>query len=206
MLFFSSIFLLAFFITFPHWWKPWECHLVQPVHGASQIKGSHWRMPVFHYRHLCAAFGLMPFPVPPDFSLGNSRAPQSWIIQTSCPNTTDIWTTISIEGDNNWHQVMNNYICRELTFPSCLLTDLDNYRGSCQMSINITGKASLCMNQTTQTMCSTLNRLHRIVFPRTILSSAYNALSWSNCLESSSVDTALQFVGSKWIRTILPPF
>lgn len=91
-------------------------------------------------------------------------------------------------GWYNWHQVMNNYIYQELTFPSCLLSDLDNYRGSCQTSINITGKASLCMSQTTQAMCSTLNRLHRIIFPRTILSSAYNDLSWSNCLESSSVD------------------
>ena len=72
------------------------------------------------------------------------------------------------------------------------------------MSINITGKASLCVSQTMQAVCNTLSRLYRLLFPRTILSCADNTLSWSNCLESSSVEIVLQLVGNKCIREIVP--
>lgn len=102
---------------------------------------------------------------------------------------------------------MDNYICRELTLPACLPTNLGNYRGHCQRSMNITGKASLCVSQTMQAVCRTLSRLCRFLFPRTIFSCADNTLSWSNCLESSSVEIILQLVGNKCIRKIVPlPF
>lgn len=72
------------------------------------------------------------------------------------------------------------------------------------MSINITGKASLCVSQTMQAVSNTLSRLYRLLFPRTILSCVDNTLSWSNCLESSSVEIVLQLVGNKCIREIVP--
>ena len=127
-------------------------------------------------------------------------------IQTSCPQFQWHLKSCLYWGWYSWHQLMNNYICRELTFPACLPTDVGNYRGSCQMSINITGKASLCMSQTMQAVCSILNRLRRLLFPRAILLCADNAPSWSNCLESSSVEITLQLVGSKCIRKIVPLF
>lgn len=45
------------------------------------------------------------------------------------------------------------------------------------MSINITGKASLCMSQTMQAVCSILNRLRRLLFLRAIILCADNAPS-----------------------------
>lgn len=128
-------------------------------------------------------------------------------IQPSCPQCQWHLKSCLYWGWCNWHQVMDNYICRELTLPACLPTNLGNYRGHCQRSINITGKASLCVSQTMQAVHRTLSRLCRFLFPRTTLSCADNTLSGSNCLESSSVEIILQLVGNKCMRKIVPlPF
>lgn len=47
-----------------------------------------------------------------------------------------------------------------LTFPACLPMGLGNYTGSCQVSINITGKASLSISQASQAVGDTPNTLH----------------------------------------------
>lgn len=150
--------------------------------------------------HLYAAFAPTTFPVSPDFM----SSPEMTEYSPSAPKCQWHLKSCLYWGRCNWHQVMNNYICRELTLLACLPTNLGNYRGHCQMSINITGKASLCVSQTMQAVSNTLSRLYRLLFPRTILSCVDNTLSWSNCLESSSVEIVLQLVGNKCIREIVP--
>lgn len=49
--------------------------------------------------------------------------------------------------------------------------------------MSVTGKASLCMSQTIPAVCTTLNRPHRHLFPRTIISCADKpqpgAIAWN---------------------------